>query len=461
MRIELPLELRDPKVLASLFECVLQKKGEPESAISGACTDTRELFAGDLFLALRTERGDGHVYVSEALEKGAVGILCHDMIPPVQGNYWHFSCKDTSKALLAAAKNKRSATSARVIAVTGSAGKTTAKEAISAVLGDVPCNKGNFNSSVGMPLSLLGFPPSSHWICEIGINHVGEMEEMARALCPDLAAITNVGSAHIGHFGDFSTLLSQKMLIATGMREEGILLLPKEVKELLAQKLACRTFSFGEGADFSTENISMGRSGVCCDFRAGKRVITNLRWPIAGVIGQTVITIAAAVGVLCGRDDEQIRAGLLRAGACAPRMQVLQVGTRLLLEDCYNASPEAVAAAFESLRYLASGRPMVAVLGDMLELGAKSRALHAMLGTVLAKSGFYALFTVGCAAFEIARAAQLAGMPAARIHSFEAGECDATAEAVLRLAPSNAAILIKGSHAMHLERVCEKIRRKL
>ncbi|MBE6629374.1 MAG: UDP-N-acetylmuramoyl-tripeptide--D-alanyl-D-alanine ligase [Ruminococcaceae bacterium] len=461
MRIELPFELRDPTALASLFECTLQKAGDAPIEIGGISTDTRELLAGDLFLALRGERTDGHAYICDALSKGAGGVLCHEKIPPISGNYWVLACKDTSTALLAAAKRKRAVAGARVIAVTGSAGKTTAKEAIATILGGVPCNKGNFNSTVGMPLSLLEFPTAKYWVCELGINHVGEMNEMASALSPDVAVITNVGNAHIGNFGDFPTLLSQKMMIAEGMREDGILLLPKEIKASLPQKPRCRMLSFGEGADLSTENIAMDRSGVCCDFRVGKRVITNLRWPIAGVIGQTVITIAAAVGVLCGRDDEQIRAGLLQAGACAPRMRVFHVGTRLLLEDCYNASPEAVMAAFESLRYLAAGRPTVAVLGDMLELGTQSRAMHAMLGEVLAKSGFYALFTVGCAAFEIARAARRAGMAAARIYSFEAGECDATADAVLRHTPANAAILIKGSHAMHLERVCEKIRRTL
>ena len=459
MRIDLPVDLQVAQELADLFGAIFVMKGEAPHAICGISTDTRELREGDLFLALRGERTNGALFLQEALNKGASALLVSSEVVLPCGNYCALVCEDCEAALLRAAGEYRRRIGARVIAITGSAGKTTAKEAISSVLGGVPHNAENYNSGIGMPLSVLSFPKADVWVCELGINHVGEMERMSRALSPDVALITNVGDAHIGNFGNYLTLVTEKLMISKGLREGGFLLVPSELGELCACGGAYRTFTFGENAELGVENIFMDQNGVRCDFCTSERVITNLAWPIAGRIGLGVIAACAAVGFLFGRSDQQIRMGLLHAGAHAPRMKSFYVRERLVLEDCYNASPRAVVAAMESLRYMAAGRACVAVLGDMLELGAHSRSLHYELGEELVHCGVGALFTCGCAAYEIARGALHAGMPASLVHCFAGEEIEELANAVWHKTPRNCAILIKASHAMHFERVGEALRR--
>ncbi len=461
MRIELQAACRAPQVLEALFGVSVQKIGTPPEKIGGIATDSREVQAGDLFLARVGECTDGHNFIADALRAGACGVLCERTEALPQGDYWLFACADVQAALFHAANSWRVRCRARVIAVTGSAGKTTTKEAIAAVLGGVPHNAGNYNSAVGMPLSVLSFPRADFWVCELGINHVGEMEQMSRALSPDLCVITNVGSAHIGNFGDLYTLLREKAKVVCGMTAGGAALLPFSLKNIEFPVPLCHIFGVGaeKNADFAMENIAMGTDGARCDLRRENAVITNLVWPIPGNIGFSVIGLAGACGLLCGRSGDEIRAGLKRAGENTPRLRRFAVGERLLIEDAYNASPEACTAALETVRHLGGGRPVVAIFGDMLELGAYSGFLHRALGAAVRKVGCEMLVTYGALAAQIAVGALEAGMRADRIFSFAAGEEDLVAECVLARAPRNAVMLCKGSRAMHMERVAARIRR--
>ena len=163
--------------------------------------------------------------------------------------------------------------------------------------------------------------------------------------------------------------------------------------------------------------------------------------------------------MLCGRNAEQIRAGLKKAGESAPRLRRFAVGERLLIEDCYNASPEACAAALESARYLGNGRPLVPIFGDMLELGAYGGFLHRALGAAVRNAGCAMLVTYGALAAQIAQGAAEAGMSTKHIFSFAQGEESVLAECVLGRAPRDAVLLCKGSRAMQMWRIAERIRR--
>jgi UDP-N-acetylmuramoyl-tripeptide--D-alanyl-D-alanine ligase len=370
-------------------------------------------------------------------------------------------CKNIEDALLAAAKKWREKCGALVVAVTGSAGKTTTKEAIAAVLGGAPHNAGNYNSGIGMPLCVLSFPKSEFWVCELGINHVGEMEKMSASLHPDVGVITNVGSAHIGHFGDPATVLKEKLKLCRGMDDAGMLVLPTSLKNAALSVPFRRVFSVGadKKADFSLENITMDARGVRCDLRFRNVEITNLVWPVPGVVGSSVLGLAGAIGVLCGRTSAQIRAGLETAARAPLHTALYPVGRMLFLEDCYNASPEACVAALESLYYLAPGRTRVAVLGDMLELGEHASFLHRTVGAAAHRSGVSYLFTYGALALQIAKGAAEAGMPAMHIFSFAEGERTPLAQSILSHVPSDAAVLFKGSRALRMEQVIEELRR--
>ena len=240
MRIELQAACRTPWILGELFGVKPVRIGNAPDCIGAMATDSREVQKGDLFVALKGEHADGHVYIERALQAGARGVLCERGKARFAGTYWLFECESVQNTLLQAAHLWRERCGAVVIAVTGSAGKTTTKEAIAAVLGNAPHNEGNYNSMVGMPLSVLSFPPSDFWVCELGINHVGEMEAMSRALAPDISVITNVGSAHIGHFGDAFTLFREKASVCCGMKQGGSLLVPFSLKQMLLPMVACR-----------------------------------------------------------------------------------------------------------------------------------------------------------------------------------------------------------------------------
>ena len=463
MRIELQGALQRPWYLAELLEATAERCFPSSLRIFGMTTDSNEVKQGDVFLAIKGAHTDGNTYIPQAIQKGAVAVLSERRDLSLPEHIGYFCCECVEDALLKAAGKWREICGAFVVGVTGSAGKTTTKEAIAQVLGDAPHNAGNYNSTVGMPLSILSFPKSDFWVCELGINHVGEMERMSLALRPDLGVITNVGSAHIGNFGKFSVLVKEKFKLCTGMGEKGMLVLPASLKNIGFPMSPCSVFCVGEGktADFSVENITMSTEGVRCDLRYDGGEITNLRWPIPGVVGSSVLSFAAAVGVLCGRTPDQIREGIQKA-ACAPsHMSVYTLGERLFFEDCYNASPEACLAALEGLRYLAGERPRVAVLGDMLELGEHGDFLHRALGKSVQQARIDYLFTYGDLAAKIACGAKEAGMESPRIFSFAVGEERLLTEKLCALAPRDAAVLYKGSRALKMECVAQEVRRLL
>ncbi len=460
MRIELNEALQSPLVLSRALGASLKQCGTPPPEIKGVCTDSGEVVAGDLFVALRGTRHSGEEFVGAALAQGAAGVLTTREIPAT-GNYWRFCAADTEHALLAAAAWYRRRCGSFVIAVTGSAGKTTAKEAVCAVLGGVPHSMGNFNSTVGMPLSVLSLPKAPYWVLELGINHVGEMQKMASALSPDLGVLTNVGTAHIGEFGDYATLVAQKVSLAAYLKPQGRFLMPIELPLAMIPAQTEQIVRFGQGAEITAENIVNTKAGTRCDLRGCGRVITNLTWPIPGRIGIGVILLAGGVGLLLGKGDGQIRDGLLAAGAARPRMRQISLGTRLLLDDSYNASPESTVAALEALSALAEGRPSVAVLGDMCELGRYSAMLHDAVGVSFASQGHAALFTYGAKAMQIASGAARAGYPGAQIHTFPVGQEVALAQAICERTAPDCVMLCKASRAVKMERVIEAVRRNL
>ena len=466
MRIKLCEILRDPVLLAEALQAKLLDTsytiGE-KARIQGIATDSREVEEGDLFVALRGEREDGVAYVFDALSRGAVGILSTSDVSSIGENALYFTADDPVAALMRAAAWRRRQSDAFVIAVGGSTGKTTTKEALSILLneaGSVARTEGNYNSTIGLPLSILSFEEGyRYWVTEIGINHIGEMEGMTRSVCPDLAILTNVGTAHIGHFGDFSTLLYEKAKIASNLSSTGLLLAPAElpISAFPCAHGRIRRVGNSKNADFYMENVVMSEKGIKGDLICPDRVITNLNWSVPGVVGLSTLTTVSAAAVLCGCGDEMIRNGLGKASLQTPRLRTFLLGDQLIIDDTYNASPESVAGALEVLSYRAKDRPRVAVLGDMLELGEHSEMLHQAVGEAVAKVGVSMLFTYGDQALHVAKGAKACGIHADMIFSFGRGEESELAQAICRHAPRSAAILFKASGKMRLGKIVEMI----
>lgn len=453
MRIELYPSLGTAGHLAAALGAVLT--GDERTRIKGIATHSAEVEAGDLFVAAKGEKKDGAAYVSDALARGAVGVLSTPDIPVPSARALFFAVEDPIAALCRAAACRRAESHAFLIAISGSVGKTTVKEAVATVLeekGDVAKSGGNFNSQTGFPLSLLSFPECDFHVAELGINHVGEMDAMARAAAPDLAVLTNVGTAHIGGFGSYPTLLAEKAKLAAGLRGGGRLLAPVELSKGLFPCAREQILTWGNHrrADFRLENLVMGEKGVSGDLHAPDAVITNLSWPVSGRIGADTLLTVSATCLLAGCSEEQLHRGLLRAAEGMPRMKTVVLGSRLLIDDTYNASPEAVLNAVEVLRYRAQGRPTVAVLGDMLELGRHSVGLHRAVGAGIAKAGVSMLFAYGDAARYYADGARGAGMPGDAVFIFGIDEQKALVRAVCRDTPQNAVVLFKGSGKMKM-----------
>ncbi|MBE6603427.1 MAG: UDP-N-acetylmuramoyl-tripeptide--D-alanyl-D-alanine ligase [Ruminococcaceae bacterium] len=465
MRISLTTPMQEVGTLSAALGSIPVAIGTPPVKISGIATHTKELQAGDLFVALSGARYSGNDFVAEALSRGAVAVLTEQELPPLGGNYWVLRVKNIERALLLAAGMRRRLTKARVVAVSGSTGKTTVKEIIASLLlkaGTVRKSEGNFNSTVGMPLSLLQMEDADYFVLEVGINHAGEMEPLAKMLAPELAVLTNVGSAHIGHFADAKELLQEKLKLSVGQRGEDIFLLADSIPHDACLGVHSRMMRVGagEGADFQLKNIINGKKGVCADLWHGERSITGLKWHIPGSIGMSCLAIGGAVGILFGLSDEAVRSGLLQAAQHSPRMKMLQIAGMHVIDDTYNASPEAMVTALETLAYLSKGA-CAAVLGDMGELGMLADTLHDAVGECAAHSGISELFTYGNYSEVMAKGALRGGMPPQRVHAFPfGGEQELVAE-LLRVVPRGATVLFKASRKTALERVIEALGREL
>ncbi|MBQ8341561.1 MAG: UDP-N-acetylmuramoyl-tripeptide--D-alanyl-D-alanine ligase [Clostridia bacterium] len=458
MRIELPAVLRKKGKLADLLGV---KCCDTEAVVPlGIATHSDEVRAGDLFVALQGSKANGAAFALGAVKRGAVAVLCDSPIESCP----MLICSDPAEALLNAAAIHRRENGGFLVAISGSAGKTTVKEAVASMLelqGSVAYSKGNFNSMLGFPLSMLSFSPADFWVVELGINHPDEMEPMARAAAPDLAVLTNVGSAHIGNFRDRKQLLEEKTKIAVELRKTGKLLVPASIASEVSFNRQMQIVTFGEGGAYCLERIAMKKDGVAGDLKTPDGVITNLVWPLAGKSGVAILETVGAVGHLMGLSQAVVREGLRRAALSTPRMRAILVGERCLIDDGYNASPEAMIEAVSILVHHGEGRSTVAVLGDMLELGAYSEALHRRVGAVVAAQGLSLLITYGDHACEIADGAIGAGMPAKRVFQFAATRRDDLIETICRLAPKDAMILFKASAKMEFSKLAREVASKL
>ena len=453
MRISLYTPMRSVNVLGAALGAAPVRIGNPEEVVVGIATDSREVTRGDAFVALRGRHHHGADFISEAISRGAVAVLTDTQDQAPKGDYWLWRVPNVEKALLALARERRCDMRSPVIAVSGSTGKTTVKELIFNLLsqvGSVCKSVGNFNSNVGLPLSLLGMEQADFYVLEVGISHVGEMELLSMLLAPDFAVLTNVGTAHVGHFGSAEVLLCEKCKLAVGMPENATLLLGEGLSP--CAKEAMRPHVLRVGADFRLSDPCHGPLGVVADFTDGTRTVRGLSWPVPGSIGCSVLSIGGAVGTLFGLTDEEIRQGIAQAATTAPRMKIRDVAGFRIIDDTYNASPEAMIAAFEALIYLGGGKT-AALLGDMGELGELAAPLHEAVGACAARSGIGQLYLYGELASSMETGALRGGMPPGCVHRFAVGQEAALADEIRQTLPEGTLLLCKASRSMALERV--------
>ena len=452
-----------PETLAAAAGGKLLRRGE--RAIAGAFIDSRSPVEGGVFVAIVAAR-DGHDFIPAALAGGAAALLVQRGRAPADARCTVVEVDDTLLGLHALARDARARMSGPVVAVTGSNGKTTTRAMIDAVLcsryARVLATQGNFNNHLGVPLTLLGGPDDPEAaVLELGMSAPGENSRLGAIARPDVAVITSVALEHLEFMGSLEAIAAAEAEVVPHLQPGGVVVLPDDEPLLtphIPDGVTALRFGAGEGNAVQIVGVEQDeRTHVTLRLhhRAGGE---EVRLGLAVFGGHNARNAAAAltVGLHLGCSVPAMLEALEGVQPVGDRGRVLRFGPHLLIADCYNANPGSMAAALHSLAGLRGRRtgPLVAVLGDMLELGPTAPQLHAELGGLVAQLGIDAVFTFGPLAQHAADAARARGIAA-----WHAGESvdDVVAAVRARFGTRPGALLIKGSRGMRLERVVEAL----
>lgn len=416
-------------------------------------TDSRQVQAGRVFWALRGAVHNGSVYAEEAFARGASGVVVDRQVRPPVGA-WAMCVNDTQRALWQWARFKRRQFTGTLIGVTGSVGKTTARQMIHTVLGNRlsgTASPGNLNNHIGLPLSMLQIEPQHDYaVLELGANHRGEIASLARLCCPKVGIITRVADAHLGEFGSRQAIAKAKAELLAALPEDGRAVLGDDpLLRSVAQRSRAAVVWVGTGADCNLRatDLQVGQGWI--EFKVSNQ---PFRIPVWGLHHVTAALAAVAVGRMLGFDMPHIAEALAQFESLPMRCEVLQVRGATIINDAYNASPTAMRAALELLRdFDALGRRIV-VCGDMAELGDESPSLHWQLGQqTYTVCNADLLIACGQFARHVVSGARAAGMPSARAIS-----CPTVDSALPFLGQAimpGDAVLVKGSRVMAMERI--------
>ena len=413
-------------------------------------TDSRKAKEGSLFIALRGERTDGHKYIKDVLAKGAMAVLCEE---PGEKGEPRIVVPEVLTAMRQIAACTRQRFAYPFIGVTGSVGKTTAKEMIASVLSakyKAYKTPGSMNGQIGIPVTLMTLSPEYEAaVIEMGISLPGEMIRIAHVVRPDHVVFTNIGDAHLEALHDRPGILREKSDILSDMEESGVVFANGDDTLLAANDFGRRTvlFGLGENCHVRAEDVRT-EDGVIllCRIVAGDRDIP-VRVPAYGNYMIYSVLAAAAVGLELGLSDEEIQDGLTRYNTVGHRSRVVKTALCTLIDDCYNANPTSNRAAIDSMENL-PGRK-VCILGDMREMGANSPDLHREIGRYALEHGISLVVTEGEQAKYISEAAGELGRHFPDRPSLLAG-----LSALIR--PGDV-VLVKASHGASFEDVAETI----
>lgn len=450
--------------------------------VNGVSTDSRSLRSGELFVPLRGHRFDGHDFISEALQRGATAILVekgrvNDVVPSLdessmgEADQVIIVVDDTLLALQAIAGGYRDQFDRPVIAITGSTGKTTTKDMTASILremGPVLKSPENYNNEIGLPLTLLQTEAwHRHTVVEMGMRGSGQIRALTQVARPTVGVITNVGTVHMELLGSQEAIQRAKQELVETMASGSTVVLNGDdplVRQMAAVASDKEVFYYGRqeispdlqgpvearyvtARDVTTHGVE-GVSFLLC--YEGDHIRINL--PVPGEYQVSNALAAAAAALAVGASLTQVQAGLAEASLSGMRMELIPwLSEGLVINDAYNANPTSMAGALETAHEIAAGRPLVLVLGDMLELGPVSEAAHLDIGRRAAELDPASLITVGVLARGIAEGARQTGMGSAAI--VQCANHEEAQQAVLRLARPGDVILVKGSRGVALENV--------
>jgi UDP-N-acetylmuramoyl-tripeptide--D-alanyl-D-alanine ligase len=430
-------------------------QGDPGLGISGLSTDSRFIRPGELFIALKGERFDGHRFLETAVCSGASAVLVMETVslPKKTGV---IQVTDTLKALGAIARAHRDRFVIPVVGITGSNGKTTTKDLIAAVLEEslrVVKTEKNFNNEIGLPLTLLKIDTATEAaVVEMGMRGPGQIRELAGIALPTLAVVTNVGLTHLELLHSKENIARAKAELVEALGGHGVAILNGDdpyVRAMQSQTRA-KTVFYGieaEALDYRALNIETTASGTRFTVMSGREPL-DIELPLPGRHNIMNALAAVAVGRELGLKDQAIRNGLRAPQMTGKRLRIFEKNNFRVIDDTYNASPASVRAALDVLNELGKGKRKLAVLGDMLELGPEAAAIHREIGQYAAATGVDRLFACG----ELARE-YVSGFRSVN----PAGEHFESKPALIdrlqsELRPGDQ-ILVKGSRGMKMEEV--------
>jgi len=441
-----------------------QIAGSPATTFTSVSIDSRTVEPGALFVAIHGERVDGHAYVANALSRGAAGALVSEATVGSSSGAIVL-VDDTIAALQQLGRTVRRQSGARVIAITGSAGKTSTKELIADFLSAkyrVYRNRGNLNNHIGLPLSLTGLSSGPDVaVVELGMNHAGEIRTLVGLAEPDVRVWTNVGDAHIGHFGSREMVARAKAEIleaATGSTVAVVnaddALLVAHVRDFPGRLV---TFGFDPAATVRATGVTdRGFDGSTVDIRTADGTLSlELHLPGRAHLMNVLAAVAVGLEFGVGPADLSARASAARAVARRGAERRLANGARVI-DDSYNASPAATSAMLQALSVTETQGRRIAILGEMLELGQSSLALHETCGRQAANAGVDLLIAVGGPAADgLISGALAAGLSESRTRRF--ADASAAAEAAPALVEPGDLVLVKGSRGTRMDLVVDRL----
>ncbi|HEY1804821.1 MAG TPA: UDP-N-acetylmuramoyl-tripeptide--D-alanyl-D-alanine ligase [Terracidiphilus sp.] len=429
---------------------------------SGYSIDSRTIAPGELFFAVRGERHDGHDFVVATFERGAVAAVVSRAraasLPDAVLAHPLLIAEDPLAAMQALALHVRRQWGHRVVAVTGSAGKTTTKEAVAAALGakfQVLKSKGNLNNNFGLPLQLLRLMPEHEFaVVEMGMNHSGEIAALARIASPDWGVITNIGSAHIENFADGQAGIARaKFELIEALPANGVAFLNCDdaYAAQFGRDFSGRVVYFGAGpcADPQILASAEDNDGLHVRIRASDRE-TGFTLQLLGSHNASNAVAGLAVALEAGVDLDAAIAAIASLTAGDKRGEVIEVGGATILNDSYNSNPEALRSMIRTLAARPTKGRRILIAGEMLELGEHAPALHFDCGRAAAQAGLDLVVAVQGNAEHLATAACAGGVPAVFLR-----DADAAGQWLVENLRPGDVVLIKGSRGVHLERAIE------
>ncbi len=426
--------------------------------ILSVTTDSRTVTGDCLFAAIKGENSDGHDYIRVAIEKGALCALA-ERHPENESSFPIIIVKNTIAALGDLAAFYRRQFDIPILGITGSVGKTTAKEMVSAVLSQrfkVHKTPKNLNNDLGVPLTLFGLDESHEFaVIEMGISHFGEMTRLAEIVRPDMALYTTIGCAHLEFLGDFDGVLKAKTEMLEFLPENGTVFVNGDSETL--RKLTCKQkiclYGVSQDCEVTAENIRLlGTDGMELEIVSGTHRIP-CKINSYGVHMVTAALGAAAVGLRMGLTDTEIADGIASYVPVGSRAGIINTGKITIIDDCYNANPTSVAAALDSLSLLKGRR--VCILGDMGELGRTASELHFETGAHASEKGIDLVIACGELSLSTAEGAKSIG--ASSVVYFEGKE--KLYPELQRLIEKGDSVLVKASHSQKFEEIVEALKK--